>query len=273
MEGDDQVPKSFRSVSSELSGWEIQRNVISALIYRELKTRVSEVRFGVLGVFIEPLGVMAVFLLIFSLIRGNTGPLDISLFLAAGIVLFTVFNEVAIRALNAMRANEALFFYRPVKPVDSVIARALVESALYAIVYIVILAFVFAFHEKWMLASVPLFVVSYVSLALTAFGLGLLLMVAGHRYSGLSQFVPLAMRPLWFISGVFFSVVSLPQWMRPWVTWNPILQAIELSRHAFSEDYLLDKSISLSYLLAWAGVSCCLGLWVYSNNERILLTR
>ena len=273
MEEGDPMRNFFRPLSGGFSGWEIQRNVISALIYRELKTRVSEVRFGVLGVFIEPLGVMAVFLLIFGLIRGNTGPLDISLFLAAGIVLFTLFNEVAVRALNAMRANEALFFYRPVKPVDSVIARALVESALYAIVYIVILAFIFAFHEKWMLESVPLLVVSFVSLALTAFGLGLLLMVAGHRYSGLSQFVPLAMRPLWFISGVFFSVISLPQWMRPWVTWNPVLQAIELSRHAFSEDYPLDKSISLPYLLAWAGLSCCLGLWVYSNNERILLTR
>ena len=51
--------------ANSLSGWQIQRNVISALVYRELKTRVSEVKFGILGVFIEPLGVMAVFLAIF----------------------------------------------------------------------------------------------------------------------------------------------------------------------------------------------------------------
>jgi len=267
------MQKSFRTLSKYFRGWELQRNVIGALIYRELKTRVSEVRFGVVGVFIEPLGVMAVFLLIFSVIRGDRGPLDIALFLAAGIVLYTLFNEVAVRALNAMRANEALFFYRPVKPIDAVIARGLVESALFAIVYTVISAFIFAFREKWILYDFPLLVISYVLLALTAFGIGLLLMVAGHRYSSLVQIVPMAIRPLWFISGVFFSVVSLPQWIRPWLTWNPILQAIELSRHAFSEDYLLDKSISLPYLLACAGVSCCLGLWVYSNNERILLTR
>ena len=267
------MQKSFRTLSNSFRGWELQRNVIGALIYRELKTRVSEVRFGVVGVFIEPLGVMAVFLLIFSVIRGDRGPLDIALFLAAGIVLYTLFNEVAVRALNAMRANEALFFYRPVKPIDAVIARGLVESALFAFVYIVILAFIFAFREKWILYDFPLLVISYVLLALTAFGIGLLLMVAGYRYSSLVQIVPWAIRPLWFISGVFFSVMSLPQWLRPWVTWNPILQAIELSRHAFSEDYPLDKSISLPYLLACAGVSCCLGLWAYSNNERILLTR
>jgi len=256
-----------------LSGWAIQRNVISALVYRELKTRVSEVRFGVLGVFIEPLGVMAVFLAIFSILRGNKGPLDIALFLASGIVLFTLFNDIAIRSLNAMQANEALFFYRPVKPVDTVIARGLVESGLYGIVFVVITAGVFLIREQWMLADPPLLVLSFIGLAMTAFGLGLIVMVAGHRYSSLYQFVPLAMRPLWFISGVFFSTASLPQWLLPWMVWNPVLQAIELSRHAFSEDYQLPESISLPYLLVWAGFSCCIGLWIYSNNERILLTR
>lgn len=268
-------PDGFRHVGSETDGWQIQRNVVSALVYRELKTRVSEVRLGVLGVFLEPLGVMAVFLAIFSVLRGNKGgPLDVALFLAAGIVLFTLFSDLSVRSLNAMRANEALFFYRPVKPIDTVIARSLVESGLYAIVYIVMISGIFLIREQWMLEDFPLLVASYLGLALTAFGLGLLIMVAGHRYSSLFQIVPLVMRPLWFVSGVFFSLASLPQWLRPWVSWNPVLQAIELSRHAFNSNYpLLDDSISLPYLLAWSGVSCAVGLWAYSNNERILLTR
>ena len=238
--------KNSLQVAGSTNGWGIQRNVISALVYRELKTRVSEVRLGVLGVFIEPIGVMTVFLLIFSVLRGNNGPLDVALFLTAGIVLFTLFNDLSVRSLNAMRANEALFFYRPVKPIDTVIARCLV----------------------------PLLVASYLGLALTSFGLGLLFMVAGHRYSSTFQIVPLVMRPLWFISGVFFSLASLPQWLRPWVSWNPVLQAIELSRHAFNSNYpLIDDTVSLPYLWAWAGLSCAIGLWVYRNNERILLTR
>ena len=42
-------------------GLQIQLSVVNALIYRELKTRGSNVKFGVFGVFIQPLGVMAVF--------------------------------------------------------------------------------------------------------------------------------------------------------------------------------------------------------------------
>ena len=66
--------------ANKLHGFQIQMNVVDALVYRELKTRVSQVRFGVIGVFVEPIGVMAIFLGIFSIIRANRGPLDLILF-------------------------------------------------------------------------------------------------------------------------------------------------------------------------------------------------
>ena len=82
------------------------------------------------------------------------------------------------------------------------------------------------------------------------------------------------MRPMWFISGIFFSLNAVPQKFLPWLSWNPILQAIELSRSAFSLDYPINPVVvSLPYLLASSAFSCAFGLWVYSNNERILLTR
>ena len=267
---------SYRPVAGSLDGWTIQRNVISALVYRELKTRVSQVKFGVLGVFLEPLGVIAIFLLLFSVMRGgrSVNGLDLILFLSVGVVLYTMANDIALRSLKAMDANEALFFYRPVKPVDTVIARALVEGGLYAVMFLVILEATFLFREQWVLQDFALLVVSYVALVLTAFGLGLFLMVAGHRFPAVHQLVPWLTRPLWFLSGIYFSVQTMPQWLRPWVTWNPVVQAIELTRHSLSLDYFIDdRYISFPYLMACAAISCSFGLWVYSNNERILLTR
>ena len=99
-------------------------------------------------------------------------------------------------------------------------------------------------------------------------------MTAGHRYRALNQLVPMIMRPMWFISGIFFSLSSVPQQFVPWLSWNPITQAIELSRSAFSSDYPINPMVvSLPYLLASAAFSCAFGLWVYTNNEKILLTR
>ena len=257
-------------------GFRIQRSVISALVYRELKTRISQVRFGIFGVFIEPLGVFSVFLIIFTYVRGRGSAfgIDTELFLISGIILFTLFSDVAIRSINGMQANEALFFYKPVKPIDTVIARTIVETGLYGIVFIVITSGIFLFLEKFTLDNLPLLLATFISLSLTASGIGLLVMVAGFRYSWLYQFVPLLMRPLWFISGVFFSISNIPPTIRPWLSWNPVLQAAELTRHAFSSDYYIDNTvISLPYLIAFSVISVSSGLWIYSNNEKILLTR
>ena len=53
---------NFNNIKTNLK---IQRNVIKALIYRELKTRINNVRFGIIGLLIEPVGVVLVFVLIF----------------------------------------------------------------------------------------------------------------------------------------------------------------------------------------------------------------
>ena len=256
--------------------WRIQWRVIDALVYRELKTRVSQVKFGFLGVLIQPLIVMSVFLLIFGLFRSGGrggGPLDIGLFLAAGIVLYTLFNDIAIRSLNAMDANEALFFYRPVKPVDTVIARAVVESGLYALILIIIVVGVWIVREAIIISSFLQLVASFLLLAVTALGVGLAVMVAGHLFPVFKQIVPLFFRPLWFMSGVFFSLQGIPQQFRPYLSWNPILQAIELARNAFDQSYQLEQSISMGYLVICALVSLAFGLGVYVNNEKNLLTR
>ena len=261
--------------AKKIDGWRIQFNVINSLIYRELKTRVSQVKGGVLGVFIEPLGVMSIFLIIFSILRADTiGTLDIIIFLGSGIVLFTLFSDIAIRSSNSMSANEALFFYRPVKPIDTVIARTIVESGLYAIVFIVIILGTYLIRQEIFLNNISLLFSTYLALIIFSFGIGLFLMVATFIYPSLKQLIPLAIRPLWFISGVFISLSALPQWLRPFVSWNPILQAIEITRYSFSMNYFIDKNaISINYLWQSAIFSLFLGLFVYSFNEKKLLTK
>lgn len=261
--------------AKKLKGWSIQFNVINSLIYRELKTRVSLVKGGVLGVFIEPLGVIAVFLLVFTLLRAITiGPLDILLFLGSGTVLFTLFSNIAIRSSNGMKANQALFFYRPVKPIDTVIARTIVETGLYGIVFIVIILATYIIRKEIILNNLALLFTAYLALVIFSFGVGLFLMVASHIYPSIKQLIPLLTRPLFFVSGVLFSINVLPQSLRPYLSWNPILQAIEITRYSFSTAYNIDKSlISITYLWQGSLISLFLGLFAYSFSEKKLLTK
>ena len=258
-----------------MEGFRVQTNVIRALYYRELLTRITKIKFGLLGIFIEPIGGVVVWLLIFGFRRGFRPvlSLDLVIFLGVGNIIINLFNSIAKRSTAAMTSNQALFFYRSVKPVDTIVARALVEINSYGIVYIVIVCAYYFFQNKWLLDNLPLIFLCYLSIALLGIGLGLIIMVAAHRYILVTQIVNVIFRPLYFISGVIFPLSALPQWIKPWLVWNPILHAIELSRKGFSDNYFLDPLISLSYLLKVTLVVFTIGLFIYVNNEKILLTR
>ena len=255
-----------------LSGWQIQWRVVDALVYRELRTRLSEVNGGFLGVLLQPLGLVAIwvaFLSALSLHRG--GSLNVVLFLTSGIILFGIFAHIANRSTKGMAANKALLFYRPVKPIDTVIARTICETALNISCYAVILAGTWIFLDKIVLADVGLFLISILLASMLGFSVGLMFMTITHIVPSFAQVSLWVPRILWFLSGVPFRYWTLPAWSHPFFTWNPLMHCIELNRRSLSDDYFTPDA-NLGYALTSAIVLATSALWVYSTNERRLLT-
>ena len=265
----------FNYILNVKRGLRIQINVLRALIYREFIGRASLVKFGYLGILIEPLGVMAIFLTIFTVIRtrGANEELGVLLFLITGIVIYTLFNAIAIRSMNSMDANESLFFYRQVQPIDTVYSRTIVEVVIYSVVFIILVTIAYLIRESFIMSDFALLIVSFISISIFSMGIGIFLMIATFRYEWVKSVVQFLLRPLWFISGVFFSLNDIPQNIRPYLSWNPILQSIELARHSFSEAYLLNESVSLTYLIQVSLVVLTISLWLYDKNHRILRTK
>ena len=256
-------------------GLRIQINVLRALTYREFIGRASLVKFGYIGILIEPLGVMAIFLTIFAVIRrrGGNEDLGVLLFLICGIVIFTLFQAIAIRSMNSMDANSSLFFYRQVHPIDTIFSRTIVEIVIYSVVFIILVTIAFLIKESFFISDFALLIVSFISIAITSMGLGIFLMIATYRYEWVKSIVQFLMRPIWFLSGVFFSLNDIPQNIRPYLSWNPILQSIELLRHSFANSYPLSEEISLTYLIQSTLVVLAISLWLYDKNHRILRTK
>ena len=155
----------LKIINNKISrGFRNQYRVINALIYRELRTRISQVKFGFFGVLLQPLGAFILFLLIFGFIRqrggGGLDPEFVPIFLISGIIHYTLFTEIVIRSVNSMQANEALLFYRQIKPIDAVIGRVYVESMLFAVVFIVLVVGIFLLFEIFTLDNLPLIFVS-----------------------------------------------------------------------------------------------------------------
>ena len=256
-------------------GIKIQSDVIRALYYREILTRISKLRFGLIGILLEPIGLILIWLLLFGFRRGFVPvfSLDLIIFLTIGNIIFQMFSSISKRSVYSISSNQALFNYSRVKPFDTIIARALVEINTYGVLYLIIVLGYFYFKNMWLIDNLPLIVLCYLLISIFSIGLGLIFMTAGHRYIYTKEVINVIFRPLYFLSGVIFSLASLPQWLKPWLSWNPVLQAIEISRKGFSEFYLLDPLISLTYLIKITIITFFLGLFVYVRNERMLLTK
>jgi capsular polysaccharide transport system permease protein len=81
--------------------------------------------------------------------------------------------------------------------------------------------------------------------------------------------VPILTRPLYFVSGVFFSIEVVPEPYRSWLLLNPLLHANELMRAGFfatCEARYADPG----YLIAWIGGCLCLGLLMQRALRRWL---
>jgi capsular polysaccharide transport system permease protein len=255
-----------------LSGWQVQWRVVDALVYRELRTRVSNVRGGFLGVLIQPIGMIAIWMVfMMSLNAHRGGSLNVALFLASGIILFSIFTQIANRSITSMEANEALLFYKPVKPIDTVISRTICETGLYTSCFLIVCVGVWVFLDEIIMADLGIFFFTILLAALLGFSIGLLFMVFGYIYPGLkvvAQWVP---RVLWFLSGIAFRYWQLPPWTKPFFVWNPLVHIIELNRKSLSDDYFTPDA-NLAYPIVFSLLLLTLSLWIYKNNERRLLT-
>ncbi len=243
--------------------WEIQKAVIFAAFVRELNTRFGQFRLGYLWAILEPLAMIGVL----SSVRVLVGSADIAglsypVFFAAGVIGYLLFNHVVTSGLSAVESNLGLFNYQRVKPADVFTARALLELLIAlgtaAIIFpgLHYLGFTFAWNDTLLVVAVVacLFALSY--------GLGMICSIVGPLWQESKKIIPVMIRPLFFISGVFFPANALPEGIRGYALLNPLLHATELLRGAMFRNYLSHEG-SLFYLFCWGASMLFLGLCVY----------
>ncbi len=255
-----------------LSGWQVQWRVVDALVYRELRTRVSDVKGGFLGVLVQPLGLVAIWVIFLTAINAHRGgSLNVVLFLGSGILLFTIFSQIVNRSITAMEANEALLFYKPVKPIDTVIARTISETGLYTCCLLVICVGTWIVLDQIYMSNLGLFFFTILLVACIGFSTGLIFMTVSHLMPAFKQGAIWVPRILWFLSGVPFRYWIFPPWTRVFFVWNPLMHIIELNRKSMSDDYFTPDA-NLDYAIICAIALLTLSLWIYYNNEHKLLT-
>lgn len=254
------------------SGFEVQKAAVHALFLRELKTRFGKYRLGYLWAVLEPAAHMLILLAVFGFIMHRTMP-DISfpVFLLNGIIPYFIFSNIATRSIGAIAANQGLFNYRPVKPIDTIISRAVLETLIYVAVYIILMAIIGISGEEFAINQLITLVLTWVLLVLFSCGIGLIFMVTGSTFPETEKFLPIILKPLYFISCIMFPLHAIPKDYWPYLLWNPIVHAVELSRQSVVAGYQT-QGVSLNYLAFCTLVTLFFGLALYRTREKAMLT-
>jgi len=251
--------------------WEIQRAVIQALFLREVKTRFGVHRLGYLWAVLEPAAIIIVFWVMFGLhMRKHLPGIDYPMYLMTGMVSWHLFNNLVMRSMAAFEANQGLFVYRQVKPIDTLIARGIVECVVYFVVFLFFVIIGGAMGYDISVYSIPLLVVAYVGVALFGFLLGLAGAMGSYFSENVPKVVGLVLRPLFFSSGIFFTLSSVPEKFRWLLLLNPMLQWNELVRAAYFETYSAGAVSSL-YLCGWVLIPAFGSLWFYARLQQRII--
>lgn len=254
------------------SAWRTQVNVVFALFQRELGTRFGVYRLGYFWAIMEPVALI----LVLSLIRLAFGAKDISgipfpLFFASGILTFLFFQSSVTQCLQAVESNMALLNYKIVKPSDAVVSRLLLEFLIYSSSGGIIISGLYYFGFTFEVNSILGLLAVLACLTLFTLGICLLTAVLGPLVHESKKVVPIVLRPVFFLSGIFFTIDSLPPSVAQVLLWNPMLHVTELTR-----EYLFigsqSRHGSLSYLAICSLISLFLGLSVYRLNRVRLAT-
>lgn len=259
------MPSDNRRQRSSL---EVLKDVVFALFFRELKTRFGPYRLGLAWAFIEPISFVFVLTAIRSVARsgslfgGELHTIPFPVFFLLGYVPYQMFSKLLMQSAQAINANQGLFNYRQVRPIDAILARALLEVLIFSSVILLFMAGFRWFGFTVTIDSPLQFITVFLVLALFSGGIGLIVCVGQLRFPELGKVIPIITRPLFFISGIFFSLNDIPEKYHYLLIWNPILHAIELIRNGCYKGFNAD-SVSLNFLTFTALVTVFFGLALY----------
>lgn len=246
--------------------------VWKALFLREALSRLFARRFAWFWLFAEPVVHILFFMFIFTVIRvRHIGGIETALWLMIGMTAFFTFNRTASQSMNAVNSNQALFYYRQVLPVDSVIVRATLEGFLMAILSVLLVALAMLLGFNLTPYNPVNILFAFGGLWLFGLGFGLVTSVLNGLIPESNIVIKFLLMPLYFISGVILPIASIQNPYRGWLMFNPVAHGVEAAREGFAPLYHSAPETSLGYLWLLGLLSVSFGLLLHRNYSSKLV--
>ncbi|HIP37539.1 MAG TPA: hypothetical protein EYG85_11875 [Crocinitomix sp.] len=246
--------------------------VQGALFLRELSMRFSSGRMGIFWTFFEPFFQIFIFILIkLFLFASDDSTFDFAVFLALNFTAFNMFKNIVIKSTASFQANKALFVYKQVKPIDTLIARTMVEVFITGIIIVIFIVLGFYFNFDMTIKDLSMVTLGFIWLIVFAFAFGILAAVLHVFSDSVGKLIGFFMTALMFASAIFYTIEILPLELQVWLMYNPVAHFIEMI-HGHYFYALTDSLVSYNYMVIWTMSMLYISLWLYSKLEKRIVS-
>lgn len=240
------------------------RDLVRALVARELKVRYRRSAIGFVWTMLQPLLTMLVLQTVFSSVFRGFAITNYPVYALAGIMFWNFFSQSIVSSMNSLRGNAQLLQKLPVPtavfPLANVISG--VVNLAFALVPLLLILLVTGHPLTPALLFLP---VSILIAALFTLGAGLLLAPLAVFFSDVVELIGVIMSLLMYLTPVFYPKEIVPEPFAWIVRYNPIRSILEV----FRDPIYQGEIPPLSHLAVSVGIAAfvfALGFWVFRRS-------
>lgn len=244
---------------------------VMALILREMSTTYGRSVGGYFWAVVEPVLGIALLSVIFSLaLRSPALGTNFPLFYASGYLPFALTMQLANKISGSVRFSRPFMAYPCVTFMDALFARLILNGLTGMVVNAIVVLGILLIFDLPLWANLGAITLSVGLGLLLAAGIGTLNCFLMTSFPIYEQIWSIATRPLFLVSGVFFTFDSLPRIAQDVLWYNPLIHIIGLMRHGLYPTYE-GEYISVGYVVLVSMITLFFGLLLLSRHFKRLM--
>jgi capsular polysaccharide transport system permease protein len=251
-------------------------SVIGSLTVYAMSTRFSGGARNYIWAVVIPVSWIVAITIFFGLI-GRMAPLPVPLeiFIATGMLPYLIFRQIVTSMLRCERAHRHLIIARLGTSDDIFNAAAMLEAVSAVLITIVTLVFVSLLSPLPRPESLLMVIAGFTLAWALGVSFGRFCAVLARHFLTIPRLVPILLRPLFWISGIFFLASELPTPIANILWWNPLLHCIEILRDGYFASFHASTTsvfVPLAYIAVFYFGAKLIDAGVYSSSNTAVLT-
>lgn len=246
---------------------------IMALVLREMGTTYGRSPGGYAWAILEPLGMILMMTLGFSLLlREPSLGTSFILFYATGYVPLDMYTDISQKTGSALKFSQALLAYPRMAWIDAIIARVILNLLTNVMVAFVLLGGILVITGTQVVMDARPMVESMAMTAVFGTGVGTMNCLLSGKFDLWARVWPIVTRPLFLASGIFYLYEDMPGPVQDILWWNPLIHATALMRKGFYSTY--DATfVSLAYGFGFGLVTLAIALLFLGRYYQSIIER